>query len=69
MHRQVTGGLGRPAHLGKNVETQKKSKFQIHLRKKVKKLKVVFLQINLALATQKCNKINFRGQNRAKTYF
>ena len=45
----------------------KKSKFQNHPREKFFLWKVVFLQINLALATQKCNKINLRGQNRAKT--
>ena len=35
---------------------QKKSKFQLHPRKKVSLWKGVFLQINLALATQNCKK-------------
>ena len=48
---------------------KKSQNFKFILEKKVKRWKVVFLQINLALATQNCNKINFRGQKRAKTYF
>ena len=40
IYRWVTGGFGRPAHLGENSEATKKSKFQ------VKKWKVVFLHKN-----------------------
>ena len=59
MYRWVTGDFGRQVHLGKIFNFILKDFFW----------KVVFLQINLALATQNCNKINFRGQKRAKTNF
>ena len=39
MYRCVTGGFGRLAHLGKNSEAPKKSKFQLHPRQKLYKEK------------------------------
>ena len=53
--------------LGRLLRPPKKSKFQLCF--KVFFSKVVFFHKNLALGTQKCQKMHFKPQNRDKTSF